>query len=199
MKITFDTDIIIKYHVEDGTKYNLPFAKYDEYYFLVIDELKENYKITKLTSKNIEIKYYNYLIYMLKKTDEDIYINVTYEDSYTLEVIYPSKQELYERYNLSYNEKIQIVIDDYINGKILYKITLMNKVGKVIDIKSLKLSSYKNSLRHYIDLKMPKEDIKIVIEYILDKDNKLMYDEEEGYSALNDEEYDLLFKNILDK
>ena len=85
-------------------------------------------------------------------------------------------------------------------GSILHRITVRGKNNSSINFKELKLSSYKNSLRHYIDLKMPKEDVVVTVEYVIDKENQLMYEEEDGeYSALSDEEYDILFKDLLVK
>lgn len=200
MNITFNNDVIIKYHLEDGREYDHLSPNSGSFFLLFIDEVRDHFKITKLESKKTKITQYNASTYKINKTDKDIHINVRYKEAYLLEVNYLNDSSLNEKYNLTENEDIQLVFDDYMEGSILHRITVRGKNNSSINFKELKLSSYKNSLRHYIDLKMPKEDVVVTVEYVIDKENQLMYEDEDGgYSALSDEEYDILFEDLLVK
>lgn len=199
MNITFNTTFITKYHFEEGSNYNHLNVKYDDYIFLVIDEVKKNYKVKTIKSNDTVVKEFNKsYIYMIKKVKKDVLLDVTLKGSFNLLVVNKLDEKLNEEYNLEYLEPIQIIIDDYINGFILSKITITDYDGNKINIKDLELSSYKKSLRHYIDLKMPMKDVLITLDYIKDNNNLLILDEDNN-SLLSSDEYKDLFSNLLDK
>ncbi len=201
MKITFNTDKITKYHLD---LYEEPLKsiknKNDDYYLLIIDEMDPHYFIDKLSSKQIKITEFNKYekIYKFPKTSKDIEIDVKLVNASIIKIINNYDNEYNEEYNYPYNESNQIIIEDYIDNHLLNKITFKDDLGNLINpknIKDFKLSSYKKSLRHYIDFKTPSYDLFIYLDYKKDINNELNY--EDGASFLSDEEYNKLFSNII--
>lgn len=196
MKLQINSNKKVEYLIEDGRGY-IDEGLYIYDYFITLSTPIEHSKINKVTSKDVELRVYNkeLNIYYFKKTDKDITIDVDVIESYYIN-IYNNYHESYnEFYNLKYKEAIQLVIEDYISGHLLKKITIKDNDGNLVDPKLFKFSNYKKSIRHYIDLKMPPYDLNIYLDYEEDIEDKFCYDT--GESALSEEDYNDLFKDLI--